>query len=99
RVGDSFTPEQAARYRTHAILLDAFSPHAHGGTGLSFDWALARRTRELVPQLFLAGGLTPENVGAALAAVRPFVVAVCSSVEAAPGRKDATKVRAVVAAV
>jgi len=99
RVGDSFTPEQAARYRTHAILLDAFSPHAHGGTGLSFDWSLARRTRELVARLFLAGGLTPANVGAAIAAVRPFAVDVCSGVEAAPGRKDAKKLRAFVAAV
>src|SRR5438067_2929012 len=55
RVGDSFTPEQAARYRTHAILLDAYSPRAHGGTGRSFDWSLARRTRDLVTHLFLAG--------------------------------------------
>jgi phosphoribosylanthranilate isomerase len=99
RVGDSFTPEQAVRYRTHAILLDAYSPSAHGGTGRSFDWSLARRTRELVGRLFLAGGLTPENVGAALAAVRPFAVDVCSGVEAAPGQKDVAKLRAFVAAV
>ncbi|PYS92902.1 MAG: phosphoribosylanthranilate isomerase [Acidobacteria bacterium] len=99
RVGDSFTPEQAASYRTHAILLDAYSPRAHGGTGRSFDWSLARRTRDLVTHLFLAGGLTTENVGAAIAAVRPFAVDVCSGVEAAPGKKDVAKLRAFVAAV
>ena len=99
RVGASFTPEQATRYRTHAILLDAYSPRAHGGTGRSFDWSIAQRTRELVARLFLAGGLTAENVGAAIAAVRPFAVDVCSGVEAAPGRKDLNKLRAFIAAV
>ena len=99
RVGAQFTPEEAARYGTHAILLDAFSPQAHGGTGLVCDWSLAERTRALVPRLFLAGGLTPENVGASVAAVRPYAVDVCSGVEATPGRKDLLKLRAFVAAV
>ncbi len=99
RVGAAFAPEQASSFPVHAILLDAYSPQAHGGTGLTFDWALARRTRELVARLFLAGGLTAENVGAAIAAVQPFAVDVCSGVEAAPGRKDAAKLRAFLAAV
>jgi phosphoribosylanthranilate isomerase len=98
RVGAEFAPEAAARYGTHAILLDAFSAHAHGGTGLVFDWSLARRTRELVPRLFLAGGLTPENVGAAVRVVRPYAVDVCSGVESAPGRKDLRRLRAFIAA-
>src|SRR5436190_388894 len=98
RVGPQYVPEEAARYRTHAILLDAYSPRAHGGTGLVFDWAQAQRTRALVPRLFLAGGLTPENVAAAIAAVEPFAVDVCSGVESAPGVKDVAKMRAFLAA-
>src|ERR1041384_713027 len=99
RVGAEFSPEQAQRYCTHAILLDAYSPLAHGGTGRVFDWRIAQRTRELVARLYLAGGLTPENVCAAIEAVRPFAVDVCSGVESAPGRKDAGKLRDFVAAV
>ena len=99
RVGPDFVPEQAMHYGAHAILLDAHSPQAFGGTGRVFDWSHARRTRELVPRLFLAGGLTPENVGAAIAAVEPFAVDVCSGIEAAPGRKDLDKLRAFLAAV
>jgi phosphoribosylanthranilate isomerase len=99
RVGPDFAPEQATHYHSaHAILLDAHSPQAFGGTGRVFDWAHARRTRELVPRLFLAGGLTPENVGAAVAAVAPYAVDVCSGVESAPGRKDSDRLRAFIAA-
>lgn len=89
RVGASFAPEEALAYPADAILLDSFSRRARGGTGETFDWSLARRTRELVSQLYLAGGLTPENVGRAVRAVRPFAVDVCSGVELAPGRKGA----------
>ena len=99
RVGPQYVPAEAARFRTHAILLDAYSPRAHGGTGLVFDWTQAQRTRALVPRLFLAGGLTPANVAAAIAAVEPFAVDVCSGVEAAPGVKDLAKLRAFLAAV
>src|ERR687886_165506 len=53
-----------------------------------------RRTRELVPRLFLAGGLTPENVGAAVRAVRPYAVGVWSGVEMEPGRKAPRRLRA-----
>lgn len=99
RVGSEFTPELATRYQAHAILLDAYSAQAFGGTGHVFDWTHARRTRELVARLYLAGGLTPENVGAAIAAVEPFAVDVCSGVETAPGRKDVSALRAFCAAV
>jgi phosphoribosylanthranilate isomerase len=99
RVGKDFAPEQAAQYPTQAILLDAFCEHARGGTGETFDWAMARRTRERVAQLYLAGGLTPENVAVAIAEVEPYAVDVCSGVEREPGRKDEARVRAFVAAV
>lgn len=99
RVGKDFAPAEVARYPVRSILLDAYNARARGGTGETFDWGLARRTRELVAELYLAGGLTPENVAAAIAEVEPYAVDVCSGVETAPGRKDAARVRAFVAAV
>ena len=76
-----------------AFLLDTPSPE-HGGTGRTFDWALAaafmKRTRKPV---ILSGGLTPENVARAIEAVHPYAVDVASGVESAPGKKDHAKVR------
>jgi phosphoribosylanthranilate isomerase len=99
RVGEDFAPEQATHYRAESILLDAFSASARGGTGETFDWELAQRTCEVVAQLYLAGGLSSENVADAIAAVRPYAVDVCSGVELAPGRKDAARMHAFVSAV
>jgi phosphoribosylanthranilate isomerase len=93
RVHKGFRPESAAEYETEAILLDAFDMEARGGTGQVVDWGLARQTRELVPKLFLAGGLKPENIEEAIAAVRPYGVDACSGLECAPGRKDSARVR------
>jgi phosphoribosylanthranilate isomerase len=98
RVSPRFEPESAALYETDAILLDAFHAATRGGTGHVIDWGLARRTRELVPKLFLAGGLAPENVAEAIRAVEPFAVDACSRLECAPGRKDADRVRRFIAA-
>jgi phosphoribosylanthranilate isomerase len=81
------------------ILLDAFSPKALGGTGHTFNWGLAHQVKRLGLPIILAGGLTPDNVGEAVAAVRPFGVDVSSGVEAEPGRKDHGKVRAFIQAV
>jgi phosphoribosylanthranilate isomerase len=87
------------RWPVDAIVVDSPSP-MRGGSGLTFDWALAReataarRDRRLV----LAGGLTPENVAGAIAAVTPWAVDVASGVELQPGLKDHAKVRAFVAA-
>jgi phosphoribosylanthranilate isomerase len=99
RVGEGFRAESAGAYGTDAVLLDAYVAGEWGGTGRTFDWSVAREVRELVPRLILAGGLTAENVAAAVRAVRPFAVDACSGVEAAPGRKDAALVRRFVAAV
>jgi phosphoribosylanthranilate isomerase len=98
RVGESFAPEAALNYPADAVLLDSFSRLARGGTGETFDWALARRTRELVSELYLAGGLTPENVAAAVRAVRPYALDVCSGVEVSPGRKSPELMRRFAAA-
>ncbi|HEX8119804.1 MAG TPA: phosphoribosylanthranilate isomerase [Solirubrobacteraceae bacterium] len=67
------------------------------GGGEPFDWSLARVRRSDVP-LVVAGGLTAENVGAAIEATRPFAVDVASGVEARPGVKDPEKVAAFVRA-
>ena len=69
----------------------------YGGTGHAFNWELAAQVARRRP-VILAGGLTPENVAAAVAAVRPYAVDVSSGVEAAPGKKDPAKVAAFIAA-
>jgi phosphoribosylanthranilate isomerase len=76
------------------LLLDAYTPDAYGGTGRRADWSIASTVTQTVPRLLLAGGLTPDNVQAAVAAVKPWGVDVSSGVEAAPGRKDHAKLRA-----
>ena len=98
-VGKDFAPEQATGYDVAAIMLDAFDRKAWGGTGRVIDWPIGRQTREFVPKLFLSGGLSPENVAAAIETVDPYAVDACSSLEYSPGRKDPARVRAFVAAV
>jgi len=81
------------------ILVDSRTAAAVGGTGQTFDWATARKSLfENLPELkfIAAGGLTPENVREAIATLCPWGVDAVSGVEAAPGRKDAAKVRAFV---
>jgi phosphoribosylanthranilate isomerase len=85
-------------YRTDAWLLDAHAPGKLGGTGETFDWKIASDAVRLGRPVFLAGGLTPANVGEAIRTVRPFGVDVSSGVESAPGRKDAGKIREFIAA-
>jgi phosphoribosylanthranilate isomerase len=79
-------------------LLDAHHPDLRGGTGRTFEWDLLRRRHSRVP-LILSGGLTAENVGAAIEAVRPYAVDVASGTELAPGVKDPRKIEAFAAAV
>jgi anthranilate synthase/indole-3-glycerol phosphate synthase/phosphoribosylanthranilate isomerase len=103
-VGPGFRVEDALRYEDAAdgILLDTRLPGAAappGGTGVAFDWTVAREVRERASFLMLAGGLTPDNVGKALTAVRPDAVDVSSGVESAPGHKDPVRVRAFLDAV
>ncbi len=85
-----------------ALLVDSRTAAAVGGTGLTYDWSLAAKTlfqsKEGRRPLVAAGGLNPENVAEAIAILRPWGVDVVSGVEAAPGRKDAAKVRAFIAA-
>ena len=98
RLGDTATLQTLKDYPTDAWLLDACTPDKLGGTGERCDWELAAEARKLGRPIFLAGGLTPENVAEAVRRVRPYAVDVSSGVEAAPGRKDPAKVRAFVQA-
>lgn len=80
-----------------ALLLDAHSDTAVGGTGLVFDWNLI--PKQMAKPIILAGGLTPENVKEAIQQVQPYAVDVSGGVEQAKGVKDATKIAAFMAAV
>jgi phosphoribosylanthranilate isomerase len=79
-----------------AVLLDTHRPGLRGGTGATFDWSLAAPLASVM-RIVLSGGLSPENVATAVAAVRPYGVDVSSGVET-DGRKDPAKMRAFVAA-
>jgi phosphoribosylanthranilate isomerase len=79
------------------LLVDAYHPALRGGAGRTGDWQLAAGLASQ-HRLLLAGGLTPDNVAAAIAQVHPWGVDVASGVEATPGRKDHDRVRAFVAA-
>jgi phosphoribosylanthranilate isomerase len=99
QVSQEFSPNDVQQYPVEAILLDAFHRRLRGGTGQTVDFELAQKTRRLVARLFLSGGLSPENVAGAIQEVEPYAVDACSLLESAPGKKDAARVRAFVAAV
>lgn len=98
RVRDAESLTALPGYQTDAWLLDAFSSDAYGGTGRKFNWDLATEAKLMGRPIFLAGGLTPENVGEAVRQVQPFGVDVSSGVESAPGKKDPDRMRAFVQA-
>ena len=93
RVKKPFRAAQLAPFkRASALLLDGFHSRLRGGTGRTFDWNIARRSKRY-GRIFLAGGLTPENVGEAIRAAKPYAVDVCSGVELKPGKKDPQRLR------
>jgi phosphoribosylanthranilate isomerase len=99
RVSPEFKPEDVLRYDTDAILLDAYNPKEHGGTGETFDWKIAFKARTIVSKLYLAGGLDSQNVDLAIRHVQPFAVDSCSLLEKGKGKKDKQKVFRFIAAV
>ena len=89
--------EYFASYGTAAgWLLDAYSEDAYGGTGETFNWNLT--PAKLAKPVVLSGGLTPDNVAAAISRVQPWAVDVSSGVEVSKGRKDEQLIAAFIAA-
>lgn len=84
-------------HRARALVLDAFQDGLHGGTGATFDWTLVPSSLPL--PIVLSGGLTVDNVGAAVAQVHPWAVDVSSGVEISKGIKDAAKIAAFISGV
>ena len=97
RVSSDFKAEDVLHFDVDAILLDAYSPERYGGTGETFDWEIAKRVRGIFPKMYLAGGLSPDNLRLAMAEVAPFAVDVSSSVESSPGKKDPALLRRFIA--
>jgi phosphoribosylanthranilate isomerase len=81
--------EMADRYSADAILFDAYDPDKYGGTGAHFDWGLVSDTGR---RIFLAGGITPENVMQAVE-LGVYGIDVCSGIEERPGKKDLKKMK------
>ena len=98
-VSNDFDIDVIKSYEVEAIMLDASDNKLRGGTGKTFDWSLAREVSRLVPKLFLAGGLSPENIQEAIATVRPYAVDACSALEDRVGKKNHERMRAFIKAV
>ncbi|HEY7633179.1 MAG TPA: phosphoribosylanthranilate isomerase [Thermoleophilaceae bacterium] len=98
RVRDAGSIRALHSFETDYHLLDAHKDGRVGGTGETFQWDLVREHGRHVP-VVLSGGLTPDNVAAAIAATQPFAVDTASGTEASPGIKDPAKVEAFFRAV
>lgn len=86
-------PAETERYEhAAAILFDSYQDDRQGGTGSTFDWSLLPAA--VSKPFILAGGLTPDNVAAAVARVRPYAVDVSGGIEISKGIKDLTKMQA-----
>ena len=93
RVAADFPLSTLDKYHdAFAFLLDGSRAGQFGGTGASADWNVARRA-VAAHRIILAGGLTPENVGAAIRSVHPYAVDVASGVESKPGKKDHARMK------
>ena len=94
-----FDVNETIDYRVKALMVDAHHKKLRGGTGLISDWTVARLIAELGRPLFLAGGLSPDNVREAIAVVKPYAVDACSALEDSPGKKNQRRVAEFVRAV
>lgn len=97
RVHSGADIQALASFHTDFHLLDSYMDGLPGGTGETFAWDLARAHKGA--PVILSGGLTPDNVATAIAAVNPWAVDVASGVEATPGIKDHRRLQAFAAAV
>lgn len=83
-----------SEYRqARAILLDTKVAGQYGGTGTTFDWEVACKAHSFGRPIILAGGLSPENIAEAMRVAQPDAIDVSSSIESAPGKKDAQRMR------
>lgn len=98
RLQDELSLLSCRDYHGLPWLLDSYVAGQPGGTGAAFNWDLAVKAKASNATIILAGGLTPDNVAEAIRRVRPYAVDVSSGVETAPGKKDAAKMKALVAA-
>ena len=98
-VSHDFDTQVIERYQVDAIMLDTKHKTLRGGTGRVFDWSIAQEVSKIVPKLYLAGGLSPENVAEAIETARLYAVDACSSLEDRPGIKNHDRLRAFVTAV
>jgi phosphoribosylanthranilate isomerase len=98
RVRSGADVQALSRFHTDYHLLDSYTAGVPGGTGETFAWEIARGHHGRIP-VILSGGLNADNVGDAIATVRPFAVDVASGVERAPGKKDPDQLQAFAAAV
>ena len=101
RVRSGADVQALAPFHTDYHLLDSYTAGVPGGTGETFSWEIARSHRGRIPMI-LSGGLNPDNVADAIAAVRPYAVDVASGIEpdgGPPTRKDPEKLAAFAAAV
>ncbi len=89
----SLAPMSSFSEAADYFLLDAYVPEIPGGTGVTFNWELAVKAKELGKLVFLSGGLNPENIQEAIEKVKPFAVDVCSGIERSPKRKDYDKMK------
>ncbi|MGE8321870.1 MAG: phosphoribosylanthranilate isomerase [Pseudomonas sp.] len=97
RPGDDLEAACQLYAGARGILLDTYVPGVPGGTGEAFDWSLV--PARLSKPIILAGGLSADNVGQAIAQVQPYAVDVSGGVEQAKGIKDAAKIEAFMRAV
>jgi phosphoribosylanthranilate isomerase len=95
-VSNDFEVRMVQGYEVEAIMLDTKHSALRGGTGRVFDWSIAKEVSAIVPKLFLAGGLSPENIEEAIETVCPYAVDACSALEDEPGRKNHERMRAFV---
>lgn len=98
-VSGSFDVHAARAYEVQAIMLDTRHSALRGGTGRVFDWSIAKEARQWISKLYLAGGLSPQNIRQAVETVRPDAVDACSALEDSPGKKNHERMRAFVNAV
>lgn len=93
RIKDAMSLKRMDEYNGFAFLFDTFVKEEGGGSGKVFDWNLIENKPFVHDMLFLAGGLNPENVKAAIEKIHPYAVDVASGIESAPGKKDPEKLK------